>query len=49
MTQSEESITRMTSYHFPPTVTDPSHSLRMTFNISLTTTNKSFADVSYDT
>ena len=28
MTQSEESMILMTSYHFPPTVTDPSLSLQ---------------------
>ena len=30
VTQSEESMILMTSYRFPPTVTDPSRSLRMT-------------------
>ena len=33
MTPSEESMILMTSYRFPPTVTDPSRSLRMTLNI----------------
>ena len=31
--RSEESMTRMTSYRFPPTVTDPSHLFRMTINV----------------
>ena len=38
MTPSKESMTLMTSYGFPTTGTDPSHSLRMTFNVFLTTT-----------